>query len=49
MTRFDDFLKAQLKDPEVKREYEVLQPEFEMIQAMIDARKMHGYDSERVV
>lgn len=39
MTRFDDFLKEQLKDPEVRREYEALQPEFDIIQAMIDARK----------
>ena len=39
MTRFDDFLKEQLNDPEVKREYDALQPEFDIIQAIIDARK----------
>lgn len=42
MTRFDDFLKEQLKDPELKAEYEALEPEFAIIQAMIDARKLKG-------
>lgn len=42
MTKFNDFLKEQLKDPEIKAEYEALAPEFAIIQAMIDARKMKG-------
>ncbi len=37
MTTFNDFLKEQLKDPEIKDE-----PEFAIIQAMIDARKLKG-------
>ena len=41
-TKFDDFLKEQLKDPEFKREYEALQPEHAIIQAIIDARKQSG-------
>ena len=40
--RFDDFLQEQLKDPEFRREYEALQPERAIIQAMIDARKASG-------
>ena len=40
--RFDDFLKEQLKDPEVRREYEALQPEHAVIQAVIDARQQAG-------
>ena len=42
MTTFNDFLKEQLKDPEIKAEYETLKPEYAIIQAMIDARKLKG-------
>ena len=42
MTTFNYFLKEQLKDPEIKAEYEALKPEFAIIQAMIDARKLKG-------
>lgn len=42
MTKFNDFLKEQLKDPEIKAEYKALEPEFAIIQAMIDARKLKG-------
>ena len=41
-TRFDDFLKEQLKDPDFKKEYEALQPEREIIRAIIEARKETG-------
>ena len=41
-TKFNDFLAEQLKDPEFRREYEALQPEHAVIQAMIDARKVSG-------
>lgn len=39
MTKFEDFLKEQLKDPKVRAEYDALQPEMDIIQALIDARK----------
>ena len=42
MTTFNDFLKEQLKDPEIKAEYETLKPEFAIIQAMIDPRRLKG-------
>ena len=42
MTNFKDFLKEQLSDPEVKAEYDALEPEFSIMQAMIDARKAAG-------
>ena len=42
MSKFNDFLAEQLKDPEVKAEYDALAPEFAIIQAMIDARKTSG-------
>lgn len=37
--KFDDFLNEQLKDAEIRREYEALQPEHALIQAIIDAGK----------
>ena len=42
MTKFNDFLSEQLKDPEIKAEYDALEPEFAIVQAMINARKMKG-------
>ena len=39
---FDQFLDEQLKDPSFKAEYEALQPERAIIQAIIDARKSAG-------
>ena len=42
MTKFNDFLNEQLKDPEIKAEYDALEPEFAIVQAMINARKMKG-------
>jgi len=41
-TKFDDFLQEQLQDPEFRKEYEALQPERAVIQAMIDARRTSG-------
>lgn len=41
-TKFDDFLEEQLRDPEIREEYEALQPEHAVIQAMIDARVRSG-------
>lgn len=38
MRKFDDFLEEQLQDEEFKREYESMQPEFDVIRAMVDAR-----------
>lgn len=39
---FNDFLKKSLKNPKIKAEYDKLQPEFAMIQAVIDARVTKG-------
>ncbi|MGO5175862.1 hypothetical protein ACTQ2N_11840 [Ruminococcus sp. LCP21S3_E8] len=40
MTKFDDFLNEQLKDEEVKKEYDALDEEFKKVQEEIDVRKM---------
>ena len=42
MTNFDDYLKEQLKDPDLRAEYEALEPEFSLMQAMIDAEETPG-------
>ena len=42
MTNMKDFLKEQLKDPEFKKEYDALDAEFSIVQAMLDARKNAG-------
>lgn len=39
MTKFKKFLQEQMRDPKVKAEYDALEPEFEIIQAIIDTRK----------
>lgn len=39
MTEFKNYLDKQMKDPEFKAEYDALEPEFAIIQAIIDARK----------
>ncbi len=48
MTKFNDFLREQLKDPEIKAEYDVLEPEFTIIQAIIDARKSMGLTQKQL-
>ena len=42
MTNFNDFLAERKKDDDFKKEYDALEPEFSIIQAMIDARKATG-------
>lgn len=39
MGNFEEFKKEMFSNPEVKAEYDALEPEFDIIQAMIDARK----------
>jgi XRE family transcriptional regulator len=41
-TKFDDFLNEQLSDFEIRSEYEALQPEHDLIQAMIDTGQESG-------
>ena len=36
--KFDDYLQEQLKNPEFKKEWDDIQPEMDVIRAMIDAR-----------
>ena len=48
MSKYSDFLAEQLSDPEVKAEYDALEPEFAIIQAMIDARKSSGLTQKQL-
>lgn len=38
MRTFDDMLSNQLKDEEFRKEYEAIQPEMDVIRAIVDAR-----------
>ena len=42
MTNYKDFLNEQLRDEEFKKEYDALEAEFSIIQALLDARKNSG-------
>ncbi len=42
MNTLNDFIDEQLKDPVFKEKYEALEPEFTVMQALIDARKERG-------
>ncbi len=46
--KFNDFLQEQLQDPEFRKEYEALQPERAVIQAMIDARRASGFTQKEL-
>jgi len=38
MKKYEDYLSEQLQNDEFKKEYESMQPEFDVIRAIIDAR-----------
>ena len=38
MSEFQDYLQEQLKDPEFKKEWDDIQPEMDIIRAMVDTR-----------
>ncbi|MCD8119821.1 MAG: helix-turn-helix domain-containing protein [Lachnospiraceae bacterium] len=48
MKTFQEYLDEQLKDPEFKAEYDALEPEFALIQAMIDARRETGLTQKQL-
>lgn len=48
MSKYSDFLAEQLTDPEMKAEYDALEPEFAIIQAIIDARKFSGLTQKQL-
>ena len=48
MTKFDNYLEEQMSDQKFKTEYEALEPEFSVIQALIDARKATGISQKQL-
>ena len=48
MTKFDDFLKEQMENEDFKREYEALEPEFNIKQAMVNARVSQGLTQQEL-
>ena len=42
MSKFDAYREKMLQNPEFRKEYDALESEFDIIQAMIDARKQSG-------
>ena len=48
MSEWDKFVEKQLQNPEVRAEYDALEPEFAIIQAIIDARKNTGLTQKQL-
>ena len=48
MTTFKSYLTEQMQDPEFRAEYEALESEFAVVQAMIDARKKSGLTQQQL-
>jgi len=48
MSEWHEFLEEQLKDPEIRSEWDVMEPEFAIIQAMIDTRKNIGLTQQQL-
>ena len=48
MTTFNKLLQEKMENPTFKTEYEALEPEFAIIQAIIDARKNSGFTQKQL-
>ena len=48
MSDFNEFLEEQLRDPEFRDEYDALEPEVSIMQALIDARKSSGLTQKQL-
>ena len=48
MTAFNKFLQEKMDNPAFEAEYEALEPEFAIIQAIIDARKSSGFTQKQL-
>ena len=48
MTTFNDFLNEQMKDPAFKAEWEALDPECSVIEAILKARKESGLTQKQL-
>ncbi len=48
MTKFTDYLKEQMAESAFRQEWEALEPEFAIVQAIIDARKESGLTQKQL-
>ncbi|MBO5640070.1 MAG: helix-turn-helix transcriptional regulator [Oscillospiraceae bacterium] len=48
LTKFNDYLNDQLKDPAFQKEWNALEPEFSIMQAMIEARRTSGLTQKQL-
>ena len=48
MSEFREFLEEQLQDPEFRKEWDALEPEFAIVQALMDARKNVGLTQKQL-
>lgn len=48
MTNFNEYLACQMEDSEFREEFEKLEPEFTIIQAIIDARRNSGITQQEL-
>jgi len=48
MSEFREFLEEQLLDPEFRKEWDALEPEFAIVRALIDARKVVGLTQKQL-
>ena len=48
MSEFREFLNEQLQDPEFRKEWDVLEPEFTIVQALMEARKNVGMTQKQL-
>ena len=48
MKTLESALAERMREPEFKVEYEALEPEFEIVQAIIDARKISGFTQKQL-
>ena len=48
MSEFSEFLEEQLQEPEFRKEWDALEPEFAIVQAIIDARKAVGLTQKQL-
>ena len=48
MSNYKDYKRKALDNPEVKAEYDALQPEYDLIQAMIEARLSQNFSQKEL-
>lgn len=48
LTKFDDFLAEQMNNEDFKAEYEALEPEFTVVQAIMNARLQQGLTQKQL-